>query len=70
MQSHEERGDKTTTSLAIASSILLHNNREQVDNDELLDGSIPKRDFVRLLIDSLQQLGYRYFVKKKEQKLR
>jgi hypothetical protein len=26
--------------------------------EELIDGNIPKQDYIRLVIDSLQQLGY------------
>lgn len=56
MQVHQTSGDKTNV-------VDCHSElfEPEPDLDELLDGSIPKKDFVRLLIDSLQHLGYRYF---------
>jgi hypothetical protein len=56
MQTHQTSGDKTN---AIDGRSELSDPEPELE--VLLDGSIPKKDFVRLLIDSLQHLGYRYF---------
>jgi WD40 repeat protein len=52
MQDHQTPGEKTNIAEGQSRS-------SEPDPEELLDGAIPRRDFVRLLIDSLQQLGYR-----------